>query len=85
MSGSRERDPVQRYDDHPVATTTRYGLHHVRLALPPGGEDACRAFYVDILGMTEVQKPKVLAARGGLGVRADRLEIHFSVEGDFKP
>jgi len=62
-----------------------YGLHHVQLAIPPGAEDACRAFYVDVLGMTEVEKPPVLAARGGLWVRADALEIHLGVEADFRP
>ncbi len=62
-----------------------YGLHHVQLALPPGGEDACRAFYVGVLGLTEVAKPPVLAARGGLWVRADELELHLGVEEDFRP
>ncbi|WP_255607754.1 VOC family protein [Micromonospora sp. PLK6-60] len=62
-----------------------YGLHHVQLAIPPGSEDQCRAFYVGVLGLTEVQKPPVLAARGGLWVRGDRLEIHLGVEQDFQP
>jgi catechol 2,3-dioxygenase-like lactoylglutathione lyase family enzyme len=61
------------------------GLHHVRLAIPPGTEDKARSFYVDVLGMTEVQKPPVLAARGGLWIRADKLEIHLGVEADFRP
>jgi len=61
------------------------GLHHVQLAIPPGSEDACRAFYVDVVGMTEVLKPPELAARGGLWVRVDRLEIHLGVEQDFRP
>ena len=60
-------------------------LHHVQLAVPPGSEDECRRFYVDVLGMTEVAKPPELAARGGLWVRADRLEIHLGVEPDFRP
>jgi catechol 2,3-dioxygenase-like lactoylglutathione lyase family enzyme len=62
-----------------------YGLHHVQLALPPGGEEGCREFYVGILGMTEVRRPEVLAARGGLWVRADRLELHLGVEEGFTP
>ncbi|MGH3670539.1 MAG: glyoxalase [Pseudonocardiaceae bacterium] len=61
------------------------GLHHVQLAIPPGTEDRARGFYVDVLGMTEMQKPPVLAARGGLWVRADNLEIHLGVEADFRP
>ena len=57
----------------------------MQLAVPPGSEDECRRFYVDVLGMTEVAKPPALATRGGLWVRADRLEIHLGVEPDFRP
>ncbi len=76
---------TQPYEDQPATTDVGYGLHHVQLALPPGGEDACRAFYVGVLGLTEVEKPPVLAARGGLWVRSDRLELHLGVEPDFRP
>ena len=76
---------TQPYESPAAATDLGYGLHHVQLALPPGGEDACRTFYVGVLGMAEVQKPPVLAARGGLWVRADRLELHLGVEADFRP
>lgn len=62
-----------------------FALHHVQLALPAGGEEGCRRFYVEILGLTEIEKPPVLAARGGLWVRADTLEIHLGVEADFRP
>ena len=75
----------QAYGDPASTTSLNFGLHHVQLALPPNGEDACRDFYVGILGLTEVDKPPVLAARGGLWVRADQLEIHLGVEEDFKP
>jgi catechol 2,3-dioxygenase-like lactoylglutathione lyase family enzyme len=61
-----------------------YGLHHVQLAIPAGSEDECRAFYVEVLGMVEIAKPAVLAARGGLWVRADTLEIHLGVEEGFR-
>jgi catechol 2,3-dioxygenase-like lactoylglutathione lyase family enzyme len=62
-----------------------YGLHHVLLAIPAGSEAALRAFYVGVLGMAEVAKPPALAARGGLWVRADRLELHLGVEAEFRP
>lgn len=62
-----------------------YSLHHVQVAVPPGGEDDSRAFYVGVLGMTELEKPPVLAARGGLWVRADGVEIHIGVEEEFRP
>lgn len=28
-------------------------LDHVQLAIPPGSEDLCRRFYVDLLGMED--------------------------------
>lgn len=57
-----------------------YGLHHVQLAIRPHGEDRARAFYVDVLGMTEVEKPPELAKRGGLWLRTDALELHLGVD-----
>ena len=55
-------------------------LHHVQVACPPGGEDAARRFYADGLGMTEVDKPADLVARGGCWFRAydghgNRVEV----------
>jgi catechol 2,3-dioxygenase-like lactoylglutathione lyase family enzyme len=79
------RPPVAASYDTPAPTDFGLGLHHVQLAIPPGSEEECRAFYVDVLGMTELTKPPVLAARGGLWVRADHLEIHLGVEQDFRP
>jgi len=61
-------------------------LHHVQVACPVGGEDVARRFYVDGLGMTEVEKPSDLRGRGGLWVR-DRggAEVHVGVEEPFTP
>ena len=61
------------------------GLHHAQLAMPRGEEEAARAFYAGVLGMTEVGKPPVLAARGGAWFRAAGLELHLGVEEDFGP
>ena len=61
------------------------GLHHVQLACPAGSEDALRAFYVDLLGMVEIAKPPVLAARGGAWFRSGTAELHLGVEEPFAP
>jgi catechol 2,3-dioxygenase-like lactoylglutathione lyase family enzyme len=66
-------------------------LHHVQVACPPGGEDAARRFYVDGLGLTEVEKPEDLRARGGCWFRAYddsgavSAELHVGVEDPFAP
>ena len=66
-------------------------LHHVQVACPPGGEDAARRFYADGLGMTEVDKPADLVARGGCWFRAYddegavAAELHVGVEDPFRP
>ncbi len=81
-------------EDHPaplpysttgVTTAFGFGLHHTQLAMPAGEEAVARRFYVGLLGMREVAKPPVLAARGGIWVRAERLEIHLGVETPFAP
>jgi catechol 2,3-dioxygenase-like lactoylglutathione lyase family enzyme len=60
-------------------------LHHTQLAIPPGGEDLARRYYGEILGMAELEKPAVLAARGGCWFRGGGLELHLGVEQDFRP
>jgi catechol 2,3-dioxygenase-like lactoylglutathione lyase family enzyme len=61
------------------------GLHHVQLAIPRGGEPECRTFWGEILGMTELEKPAALAARGGCWFRGGGLEVHLGVEEPFAP
>jgi catechol 2,3-dioxygenase-like lactoylglutathione lyase family enzyme len=66
-------------------------LHHVQVACPPGGEDVARRFYAEGLGMTEVEKPADLVARGGCWFRAYddagavAAELHVGVEDPFVP
>jgi catechol 2,3-dioxygenase-like lactoylglutathione lyase family enzyme len=60
-------------------------LHHVQLLIPPAGEDAARAFYGGVLGMTELTKPPVLAARGGCWFSGGGWEIHLAPVPDFVP
>jgi catechol 2,3-dioxygenase-like lactoylglutathione lyase family enzyme len=69
----------------PTAGYVLGALHHVQLAVPPGTEDLCRRFWGDVLGMTELEKPPVLAARGGCWFRGGGLEVHLGVEQDFAP
>ena len=61
------------------------GLHHVQVAAPPGCEEAARAFYGGLLGLTEVPKPPALAARGGVWFALGAQELHVGVEEPFRP
>ena len=67
-------------------------LHHVQVSCPAGGEAAARLFYGTVLGIPEVAKPLVLAARGGCWFRAPvdgdvkgAVEVHVGVEEPFRP
>ena len=60
-------------------------LDHVQLAMPPGAEDKARVFFVEVLGMTEIEKPEPLRARGGCWFRKDSVHLHLGVEEAFRP
>ncbi|MBB4917676.1 VOC family protein [Streptosporangium saharense] len=60
-------------------------IHHVQLACPPGSEQASRDFYAGVLGLAEIPKPPLLAARGGCWFRGHGIELHLGVEADFRP
>ena len=61
------------------------GLHHVQVAAPPGCEEAARRFYGDLLGLSETEKPPLLAARGGCWFAVGEGELHVGVEEPFRP
>jgi hypothetical protein len=60
-------------------------VDHVLLAAPPGAEDRLRAYYVGVLGMTEIPKPPALAVRGGCWFGAGAAILHLGVEPGFRP
>jgi len=55
-------------------------LDHVNLTVPRAAESAARAFYRDLLGMTEIPKPPELLGRGGAWFDAGALQLHVSLE-----
>ena len=58
-------------------------LDHIQLAMPEGGEQTARAFYADLLGLEEVEKPANLAGRGGCWFTRDDVRVHLGVAADF--
>jgi catechol 2,3-dioxygenase-like lactoylglutathione lyase family enzyme len=57
-------------------------LDHVQIAIPAGGEDSARSFYVGILGFTEHQKPAALAGRNSIWFIAGPVNLHLGIEAD---
>jgi catechol 2,3-dioxygenase-like lactoylglutathione lyase family enzyme len=49
-----------------VTLPAALALDHVQVAAPAGCEAAARAFYGELLGLAELEKPAALAERGGV-------------------
>ena len=60
-------------------------IDHVQIAMPVGEEEKARAFYIRLLGFTEIPKPPELAKRGGVWFQSGNAQIHLGVEPDFRP
>lgn len=60
------------------------GIDHVQLAMPHGGEDEARAFFIGLLGMREVPKPANLSP-SGCWFESGSLNLHLGVDPDFRP
>jgi catechol 2,3-dioxygenase-like lactoylglutathione lyase family enzyme len=55
-------------------------VHHVQITIPRGAEAAARAFYCDLLGLREVEKPESLKGRGGFWVQLGAIQVHIGTE-----
>lgn len=60
-------------------------LHHVQLAMPLGKEDIACGFYRDVLGFEQVEKPEILAGRGGVWFQSGAVRVHLGVQEGFAP
>lgn len=60
-------------------------IDHVQLAAPPNSEGEARRFYGELLGMSEIPKPALLAKRGGVWFASGDVQIHIGIEQDFRP
>ena len=57
-------------------------VHHVQITIPTGSEEAGRAFYCGLLGLTEIAKPESLAGRGGFWIQLGDTQVHVGTESD---
>ena len=56
------------------------GLHHAQITIPRGAEEQAREFYCGVLGLTEIEKPASLRARGGFWLQVGDREVHVGTE-----
>lgn len=64
---------------------TLLAIDHIQIEVPEGGEAAARAFYVDLLGLEEMPRPRTGAGRSFLWVKLGDQQIHFRCGADFRP
>ena len=64
--------------------TFGFEIDHVQIAIPVGGEDEGRRFFVGLLELTELPKPTDMAQRGGCWFAVSDRQIHLGVEADFR-
>ena len=58
-------------------------IDHVQITIPKGAEDAGRALYCGILGLTELPNPESLQGRCGFGVRVGDRPLHVGTDDGF--
>lgn len=60
------------------------GLHHAQITIPKGTEAAGKAFYCELLGLREIDKPEALKGRGGFWLSVGQQEVHVGTEDGFE-
>jgi catechol 2,3-dioxygenase-like lactoylglutathione lyase family enzyme len=58
-------------------------IDHVQVAAPRHCEPAARAFYGELLGLAEIEKPPALRARGGVWFTCGSQQLHIGVAEPF--
>lgn len=61
------------------------GIDHVQVAIPPGADEAARAFYGGVLGLAEIPKPAPLNASGGAWFLTGTTQLHIGGQAGFVP
>ncbi|MEZ0373683.1 MAG: VOC family protein [Candidatus Sericytochromatia bacterium] len=56
------------------------GLHHVQVTVARADEEACHAFYTQVLGLPEIPKPESLRGRGGFWCQLGDRQLHVGLE-----
>ncbi len=61
------------------------GIDHVQIAVPRALEPECLAFYREVLGLPEIEKPEELKPRGGAWFQLPNLQVHVGVDPESSP
>jgi len=56
------------------------GINHVQITVPKDSEDKARAFYCDLLGLAEIEKPENLKKNGGFWLAVGATQLHIGLE-----
>ncbi len=60
-------------------------LNHVQIEAPRNCEAEARAFYGELLGLPELEKPENLKKRGGVWFACGSQQLHIGVTDNFVP
>jgi catechol 2,3-dioxygenase-like lactoylglutathione lyase family enzyme len=55
-------------------------MHHVQITVSAAEEAAAHRFYCGVLGLSEIEKPDSLRARGGFWVALGDQQLHIGIE-----
>ncbi|OZM58399.1 glyoxalase [Lottiidibacillus patelloidae] len=55
-------------------------LDHIQICIPTEKEDIARAFYLDLLGGLEIEKPEALKKNGGFWFQFGGVQVHIGAE-----
>lgn len=61
------------------------GIDHVQIAVPRSLEAEAVAFYRDVLGLTEIEKPADMKGRGGAWFQAGAIQFHIGLDPEGSP
>jgi catechol 2,3-dioxygenase-like lactoylglutathione lyase family enzyme len=88
MRGRVKRDSLEcdnvDFEPQGAAMGLITALDHVQVAMPVGAEDIARAFYGELLGLTEIPKPANLALRGGVWFQVGAVQLHMGADPVFQ-
>ncbi len=56
------------------------GLHHAQVTVPKNAVEQARAFYLGVLGLTEIEKPDILKPMGGFWVQIGAQQVHIGLQ-----